>query len=256
LFSILLNKRNYSEEQLMAYALGISGFLTEKYQKKWQHSEKFQLYKNSWDNFAYEEQNITINFNISNVRPLNHPIRRMVFLTKMILDPTITSLETKFKELWLQNWCKLSLTKLYMQMMIIFPQYQSDYWNAHYNFENTETRQVLPLLGESLKKEILLNVILPVLQQDIIIRNDVKELQTFRRFLSGIPSSPSNKLRYLSYRFLGEANSPKLINKICVQQGMYQVHSDFCQYFEVSCEGCSFSDRFSKYTITKEGSTL
>lgn len=130
-------------------------------------------------------------------------------------------------------------------LMACIPVYQDRYWNSHYLFEGTEKKQHLVLIGEDLKRTILINSFLPLLQADIKKRGDQIEWERFQAFYASFKvSAESGKNRYLVHRFFGDNPKGKLLRSAQLEQGAYQLHKDFCIHFEASCEGCPFVERY------------
>ena len=128
----------------------------------------------------------------------------------------------------------------------LFPSPKDSYWNVNSLFKEKESSKesLLSLLGSNLRKELIVNVVLPILwnrhESNIEYKNYILHLY------SQFPSSDTGKFRFLWQRFKGEIFACKTNREALVEQGMYQIHNDFCVHHEASCEGCPFIDRFTK----------
>lgn len=249
LFLRLLKHKDKTEKEMLAIALGICGFFSDKFRIKWQSSEFYvELYN------KYAELSIlaphSIPLTLDKVRPLNHPIRRIVYLVKLLQDPLVSSLYAEIYLCWNQHWPSTYLKKNWTHVSQMFherlPIYIDHYWNQHYTFENDIQTQPLPLLGKELKDVILVNTILPLLYVDIMQTNNTSEIKAFRNFYETLPAIHNSKADYLSNRFFGDLPKKKILQKAISQQGAFQLYKDFCMYFEASCDGCSFVDKYKK----------
>lgn len=232
------------EEEYLACALKACGFFDQSYQKKWESSgyykELFEL------SSAVVCPNITLD--LSQIRPLNSPIRRLVIMSKLLSTRGVETLYQKLMQQWDMGWrvcyTKKDWNALTACLRDLFPNFEDPYWNQHYTFESKPKESHVPLIGKDLKNEILVNAFLPLLNGHIIERNNNKELQGFDQMYAGIPASKTGKTRYLTHRFLGDTPKGNLLATVNMEQGAYQVHHDFCVHFEASCEGCPFVDRY------------
>lgn len=83
----------------------------------------------------YSNKN-TIPLTLAQVRPFNHPIRRLVYLVKLIKDGSIENL---FKLLKLK-WDHLSILptdkkkwkNLFQELLDTIPNFSDYYWSHHY----------------------------------------------------------------------------------------------------------------------------
>lgn len=241
-----------NEEILLATSLHICGFFSEHYQHKWKDSKMFkQLAQLVISSSSYQVKLAT-----HQIRPFNHPIRRLVVLAKLLSDPMIPSLFLRMVNLWEIQWESQSNSKwrtLSKQFRAMLPSYQDPYWNSHYNFEQESRKEFIPLMGDDLKNEFLANTFMPMLWTNILRKkNPFTELQAFSEFYDSIPAMKTSKTHYLISRFFGDTPKGELIDTICREQGAYQLHRDFCIHYEASCEGCPFIERYNTKFKKKE----
>lgn len=236
------------ETAMFSLALGLCGFFKEAYQEKWHRSAYYHTLFANFKSLPEEiKQTPMIALKGDRIRPSNHPIRRLAILSKIALD---NSLSQRFLEMiaaWQGNWQKASKprdwTALRRLLLGIFPVYRDSYWENHFVFEKKIPRRT-SLIGEDLRKEMFINVCLPLLYDDIEKRNNPLELEAFQNFFSSFPASKTKKSLYLSHRFFGESKKVSLFDKAEMQQGAYQLHRDFCIHFEASCLGCPFVESY------------
>lgn len=247
LYLWLKRYRDCPFDEILAAALGVSGFFEERYSSKWGNSEKYLSLKTIWGALRQSAEH-QAHLILHQVRPFNHPVRRIIYLCKLIEDATIQNKDLMLKQLWHENWlsceskrgCKI----LYRTMLDLIPSYTDPHWNHHYTFEKTAKRTTLPLLGEERKRDIAINTFLPILYFEIMRRGFKDELRAFLNFYSYHPSSKSGKTSYLIHRFFGDTSKSKALSKISCEQGAFQLHRDFCLHYEASCVGCPFVERY------------
>ncbi len=256
LFLRLLKHKDKSEKELLSIALGMCGFFSDKFKTKWQSSSFYIELFNMYAELSYLAPH-SIPLTLDKVRPLNHPIRRMVYLIKLLKDPLMSSLYAEIYWCWNQYWPSSCLKKDWLQLRQMIherlPIYMDNYWNHHYTFENESQKQQLSLFGKDLKDIVIVNTVLPLLYVDILQKNNHSEINAFRDFYQSLPASYNSKANYLSHRFFGEFPKGQILQKAISQQGAFQLYKDFCMHFEASCDGCSFVDKYKKTTHEKNG---
>lgn len=244
LFLWLHPLRHLGEEALLALALGACGIFEQAYQAKWGSSEVYQRLHALYLMHALTRP-IPQQFPLitHQTRPFNHPVRRLACLVKMIGDESLHGLYSRLKNLWHR---KGSGIKLKAELLECLPSYQDPYWGTHFLFEKEAQPQALPLIGASLKQEMLVNAFLPLLYQEIAERSDPEEEALFKEFYNTITAAGNSKSRYLIHRFFGQSSKKQLLNRADTEQGAFQLHRDFCLHYEASCEGCPFVDNYKK----------
>jgi hypothetical protein len=242
LMMYLIQYREESFSLLLGIGMGCCGFFEERFEKRWKASSTYQELKTLWEGKKDEITNQTC-LRLDRIRPFNHPIRRIVYLAKLLQDSTIENMWSNSWALWQREALRTpSMKQLYECFLEQIPTYTDPYWNFHYTFEKNPQSHYLPLIGEDLKAAILINTIFPLLMDEIQSLGDLNLFEAFNRFYASIKGSKTSKTRYLTYRFL-EENQQHLLNQAQLEQGAYQLHKDFCIHFEASCEGCPFVER-------------
>lgn len=247
LFSWLYRVRPHSWIETLAFALRACGFFEEKYKDKWKDSPLYQQLAS----ISLPVDMPQIKLKLNQIRPLNHPIRRLVYLAYLVSDISIDTLLQRLLHYWSSKWTschdRKSFKKLFEDLQDLLPVYVDPYWNKHFLFETNTTDTFLPLMGQDLKKEILVNAFLPMLHSNIAKYGDSQEKDAFTLFYMAISAAQTGKTKYLIHRFFGETSKGSILKQAMSQQGAYQLHHDFCINFEASCEGCPFVDRYKAH---------
>lgn len=249
LYQILYPHRHLSEGDLLALGLVVCGFFSSAFQMKWKESSFYQTLLQRHHTLEIVESRIPLD--LAQVRPFNHPVRRIAYLVKLVQDNSISRLYQKMESHWSASWplvkTKKEKRELRMELCALLPSYGDLYWNCHYTFEKEPQKMELPMIGTALKEEILINTFFPLLQEAVLSNANDAETQAFNELCASLPAHPSRKAKYLSHRFFGETEKAALLGKnSAIQQGAYQLHRDFCVHYEASCEGCPFVDRYTQ----------
>lgn len=231
LFLLLQKRAHESFDNLLSYALGIMGFFEPKYKDKWGSSSYYQMLLS-----LHQPGSTRIPLILNQIRPMNHPIRRLVYLIKLLQYPGLGQLYTQMVSLWKEKEIK--------KIAAVIPTFEEPYWNTHILFEEEAKQTFIPLIGSGLKEEMLINTFLPLLYHEIVERANPTEIEDFKLFYSSFAPLKSGKTKYLIHRFFGDSTKGSVLNKAFTEQGAYQVHKDFCSHYEASCEGCPFVERY------------
>lgn len=234
-----------SAKSIIAIGLHYFGFFDDKYQAKWELTEDYLnyylYYKRYYDNICEP-----VKPDLANIRPYNHPIRRLILLAKLIENDD-SLLATQLEFVWMEYWEKCNNDKmlrwLLEEMLLALPSIRDSFWNHHYLFGSPPGTEPIPLFGRDLKCVILINVFFPLLYESILRRGNSGEAERFETFYSLVPSQQTGKGIYMGYRLFGGTEMDNLMNREIIQQGAYQIHRDFCALYEASCIGCPFVER-------------
>ena len=244
---LLLSTRVHeiSEEELLAFGLRVCGFFGDSY-KKWEGSEYYRHLEGLGEKRSLPISPLVLV--LAQIRPLNHPIRRIVYLIKLLRSRMLPVLHRNFLTLWEQRWPQCKERKHFYalghEMRMLFPNYEDEYWNSHYLFEQEKTETQLVFLGEDFKNTLLINAVLPLIYDSVRERANEEECRLFYKFFYRLPEKQSGKSKYLAHRFFGDSSKGQLLKLAPTQQGAYQLHHDFCVHYEASCVGCPFVQRY------------
>lgn len=252
LFLWLLSYRDRPQREILSAAMGACGYFEEAYMSRWQPSDEYNNLYRLWQSMAAEAEH-QCKLVLNQIRPLNSPLRRLAYLSFLMSDPHSEKILEKLKTLWSSFLPSLGerkgMQRLYQSLLSLIPEYNDAHWNSHYNFEEEPRKEFLSLIGESTKKQVLINTFLPLIYQVVLQRFDMGEMAAFQNFYRSLASSKSGKSRYLQHRFFGEDTRDRL-KQADLEQGALQIHRDFCIYYEASCEGCPFVERYFAKTAS------
>ncbi|GAB4234235.1 MAG: DUF2851 family protein [Chlamydiales bacterium] len=241
LFRLLSPLRDEPEDTLLAIAMGTCGYFEDSYIPKWKESVYYQELLCLWLNYLPEAEE-QYQLKKDRIRPLNHPIRRMVLLVKLLKGNLIDHLFEKLSSTWEYIEHFRTPEQCLKAMMETFPPLSDPHWTTHYLFEMNDKEQNLPLWGKELQMHILINAFFPILYHRI--KDNEEEKNNFIKFYHTLKGPLSAKSRYLNHRFFGEGKYLESRPSLSFQQGTYQLHHDFCVHYEASCEGCPFVQRY------------
>lgn len=247
LFHYLWPMRDLPGDELLAIALGCCGFLEDGRKKEWETSPYYlYLQKLWWGKRAEITHQATLK--LHQIRPLNHPIRRLSYMVDLIRDSRGENLWDSFLMLW-EQFCSLPETPVssfLKKFDALFPNHKNSHWSFHYTFEASPRKEELPFIGEDLKRQFLMNTYLPLIYDQFRHSKNSEKWLFFENLYSSLKSPASKKNRYLQERFFHHPQKNDLLKLAQMSQGAYQLHHDFCIHFESSCEGCPFIERFNK----------
>lgn len=248
LFFYLIFHRDLPYEELLAIALGCCGFLEEGRKDEWARSEYYQFLCRLW--WGRKEQVIhQTHLQLSHIRPLHHPIRRLAYLTRLLQDACLEKLWPMILKKWERAMEELTPAwrQVEEELLQILPLYRDSYWDYHFTFECQKQPKCLPSVGKELTMHLLLNTTLPLLYATIKHSGNLQKWEKFQQFYASLRLSSNSKSRYLQQRFLGDREDKTLLSLAQMAQGAYQLHQDFCVHFEASCEGCPFVERYQAH---------
>lgn len=259
LYSLIKSRRFQSEKECFAFSLGLCGFFENVYQLRWKSSSYYLELQNVYMNLHIPATMPKLPLKQNQIRPPSHPVRRLAALAKITSDHRMNALIPGLMHLWNTHWTALedkkSVNAFRQQLSCLLPSYQDEYWEHHYAFETRAQTKPIALIGDDLKREMIVNVLLPLLHQHVKGKSSQAELEAFNRLYASFPSSKTQKSSYLVHRFFGNAAGGNVLKRIDMQQGAYQLHRDFCIHYEASCQGCPFISRY-KEVFSKTASGL
>ena len=234
-----------TEDQLLAICLKACGFFAPDYVLQWNDSKKYQQLMNEAVKFPISDFPL-LKMRTHQIRPLNHPIRRLAILAKILKDYRYRNFKQELQTIWNDNWKSRKWSSLRKLLLEAMPSYEDEYWSSHFLFETSPQRNPVPLVGKEFKLTYIVNVFLPLLQEAIEEKADLTEWRALAEFYSTFPPGNSGKAKYIIHRLFGDTPKGQILKRGDMEQGAFQLHKDFCIHYESSCEGCPFIQRFER----------
>lgn len=240
-----VQRLNIEDEKVMlATLMKLTGFFGEKYQKLWGNDLYYQELA-----LLGEQETFRFPLSFQQIRPLNHPLRRLVYLSKFLTDPRRYFIQTELMSLWDAAETLEPVAGFSKKMNALIPSYTDSYFENRFFFGDATSKKRLGLIGEETKNEILLNSFIPFLQNTMKQSADQIKISVL---VKSFPHRATGKYNYLTHRFFGQTEKNKILARGDLQQGAYQLHKDFCQHYESSCTGCPFVKRFKNIFNEKQ----
>ena len=280
LFLYLRPYRHLQHEPLLAYALGLCGFFNDHYRLLWKDSTYYGALHQHWQTHTLSlPKSEQFSLVTAQQRPTHHPVRCLTAIVCMLHDPHLLGLWDQFQERWQALYRRYSphnpqkphntreLARIKKALIDCVPSYeQHPYWSKHYTFEKEGHAPNLDLIGEERREIILINAFFPLLRDTILLRGDSVEQDFFLYLYASWKSHTNSKQRYITHRFFSHAaarvapgaqgaqvvhsstttlhsSTTTPFTEVMMEQGAFQLHSDFCIHYEASCVGCPFVAR-------------
>lgn len=160
-------------------------------------------------------------------RPANHPHRRVAALARMAAHwPGIRALAHRCDPAEIRRF---------------FAALRDEYWDAHFTLTSRPAAARMALIGEARVADMLANVFFP-----LALLNDPARWESFR----ALPAPLSNKrVEIAAVRLFGGDGALKneLLKTAAHQQGLLQIHEDFCQQDNSDCARCPFPRQLGQW---------
>lgn len=245
LFEFLLEYRDLPLEELLAITFGCTGFFDSHEKNHWKESHYYLQLKTLWGEWQWKVEH-QAQLKLDHIRPFNHPIRRLAYLVHLLQNAHFEKVWAQLLKIW--NGVKGPLKKsdkdsLYQNLLDCLPNFEDSYWASHLFFEEQSQSKIFSLIGTELKETIVINTFLPLLYEECMEKRCASAQQKFDDFYKSLKAHSTSKFKYLRHRFFDD-HDHSFLKRAQIEQGMYQLHKDFCTHFEASCEGCPFVQRY------------
>lgn len=199
---------------------------------------KYQYLINLWDywwRIQAEINHLVLPATIwktGNCRPGNHPQRRIALAAYWFADKDFIAK--------IENWGKKDLPEIYAEKSlreILSPKIEDPFWERHYNLKAAASKKGLQLLGGEKVTEIAINVIIPWLWTRTELSDSKLRKLLKDRYLKWSIGNTNILTKNTLKRFFGNIPSPRLKYEY-QQQGVLQIHHDFCQMTNLRCQDC------------------
>ena len=174
------------------------------------------------------------------LRPINFPTRRLAGASSILQQFLAEGILTKVLRIVYGHYDNYQL--LIKELEKLFICKAGGYWAAHYQLEEKpirlETEKITTLVGAERVKEIVINVVLPVLAAYANEINDLKLKTGLLQIYQEYPKGPANSIvKEMQDRlFKNGISAQKAITTAAKQQGLIHLYKLHCRRKE--CERC------------------
>ena len=211
---------------------GLSGFLERSLSAAAPEDHYLQQLWTHWWKIRSELHDLMLQpdlWRLGGSRPSNHPHRRLGALAQ------IASGWSNFRR----------LTTDLAAAIDWFQKLSHPFWDYHYTLQSKPTRSRIGLIGTSRVKDIVANVLFPLLT--ISGNADWEAFQHIRAELGNA------LLEIVSHRLFGEpAMGAKYAQFLYQQQGLLQIFEDFCLNDRSDCRACRFPGLIANWGVRGE----
>jgi hypothetical protein len=172
-------------------------------------------------------------------RPVNFPTRRMAALANLyarhLPGGLFGALVKSVRSARVEGRRRLD-TVIRGNLTGLFTSLEDPYWNHRYKMGGSRLSSARALVGEQRACAILVDVLIPILCAHARSQDDAELNGRISRVWSRLPRRNPNTVvrRMREVMFGGDGLAREVINSARRQQGLHQLHNDFCH----SAEGC------------------
>ena len=210
-------------EALYAVLLGISGLLPKQPGSKWSAESK-AYFRSLWDCWWREEHKwedlprmSRADWNLSGIRPLNHPVRRLCALAQWAAAGYFSKEAARSERLALPMGTELkggAMPSAFAEASAYRPA-EPCFWSKHIGWSGTAKKA--ELVGKGRLNAMELNVMVPFR----LAKGDSSALDNLH-------VEPMNSvIKETAYTLFGPDHSPKLYRSALARQGLIQIFNDF-----------------------------
>jgi len=221
-----------SLEPLAGYAvlLGVSGLLPSEPSPRWDAGTRafVRLVWDAWWTRQAEWQGVMLersDWNLSGVRPQNHPVRRLAAAAAFACHPEspanrLAATDTSDAATW-----RDAITRLFDAPPPL------DYWHTRISLASPQRAKPIAIVGQPRLSAICANVLLPFLSATDVATTTL---------VANLPPEQSNAIiRQTAHALFGRDHNPVLYSKNGLrQQGLMQIFHDFCLSDRSGCQDC------------------
>ncbi len=228
--------RQYAKgDAVKAYALlaGVSGLLPDRPAAAWDEETKaffrrvwdmWWKLRGQWGDHALGRKD----WRLAGVRPLNHPLRRLMAAALLAADrPTLSARLISFVDPEHERF----LGKLTQAFADLPP---DGYWSHRLGLNSPRRPAPVALIGEERATAIVMNVAIPFLAAGGHLG---PAHQTLLRALP--PEHDNSLIRTTAKLLLGRDHNPAVYRTALRQQGLIQIFQDFCLHDRTRCQTCA-----------------
>ena len=177
-------------------------------------------------------------------RPVNFPTRRIGALARVVsshLDEGLSrAIRRALAGLNDATASPREFARRRAQVLDLFLGLSDSFWNARSTFAARPMSRAARLIGTDRAHTLVINGLLPVLLYQARRDNDPGFEKALHRFYGAYPKLPSTSVsRRMALKLFGRPEKEvKLLRSARRQQGLYQLHADFCAADRVACAQC------------------
>jgi hypothetical protein len=225
-----------------AYALlcGVAGLLPSEIRSEWDEETR-RYVRRIWDHWWKFQARYGGSvlpreaWNLSGLRPANHPLRRLAVAALMFgrSNRMEDELVNVFRKP-LGNWAE-SLAADWARMA------PESYWSMRFGFGGQRTAASVALLGSDRQAAWIVNVLVPwAMAGGRWIPAEDSELRD-------LPMEEANTLmKQAAMNLLGADHNPAIYRSSLCRQGLIQIFNDFCLNQAADCGGCAMRRELEK----------
>lgn len=240
---------NIAQQKCTAFLFGVAGLLpSQSFNTNQTLSTDEKVYINDlekcWHEFPLLQKIDSLkkeNWLFFRLRPQNFPTRRLAAATTIVLrfmnDGFFDYYNRIIKEC--EGKPKTAIHELVKSLMVE----AEDYWLDHYSFESLDTADLKSqkercIIGVDRSRDIVVNVVVPVLLAKSRETNDAKLEITLKEILRYFPKLTGNELiRKMQNQLFGSvANSKSTVTNVIFQQALIQLEKIYCR--DGYCKSC------------------
>ena len=216
---------NYSESTALAILFGIAGLLPDPTRVKIHPSYRDwvqELWSIWWQ---HRKNHPDIKWNRSGVRPFNSPERRLL-AGFMILSQNNFHLGSKILGVIQVKNNDANLTICEIKNLLAID--STSKYNEFYNFVRP-LKKPAALLGSDRINDLLVNLVIPSIFSQALLRNDLELCRLGKKILLNLPRLQDNRLfkEAIHYFFIPPSRGKRLIESACAQQGLLGLYREY-----------------------------
>ncbi len=192
----------------------------------------------TWQEFPYRKKLFVLKaemWKFFRLRPQNFPTRRIGAAARLVVRFLEDGFVDSFFKVLQRN--ENQLKAVYKELEELFDVKEQGFWAEHYLFEPVKKSNAHALLGKDRIRDILVNVIFPVMYAYAKEVDDHKSQNLILELYKNYPCLAENHLiRNVKKRVLKMQTQHKLVNNACVQQGIIHLGKIFCE--PQACRQC------------------
>jgi hypothetical protein len=173
-------------------------------------------------------------WHLSGTRPLNHPQRRLAALAVLAREwPRLQRASGK---------SSVAAARDFFQAL------EHSFWNFHYTLTSEASRKEMALIGESRAADILANVLFPFWAAHELKASVSPSAHLWTEY-ARLPAQLSNRrLETAATRLFGtDPRRKEFLRTVAHQQGLLQIHEDFCMQDNSDCAQCPFPEQMATW---------